>query len=209
MNAAPDGTAARLEDLSWRARFGCKGPGAPEWLGSQGYLVPGTANSAVLDGDGVLVARLGLSEFLIEAVAGASKRVAASREQLGQGSTPRSSPASVYPVPRQDLAIGLCGVGLHALLRQTCSVDFEPVFAAAAAAAAGATAAAASEAGPVFLTSMLGVGVLAWPRHSANGPTLTLWSDPSFAHYFWHTLLEVGAVPVSVADAGEASTGFA
>jgi hypothetical protein len=33
---------------------------------------------------------------------------------------------------------------------------------------------------------------VAWPRRTASGPGLTVWLDPSFAHYFWTTLLEVG-----------------
>jgi hypothetical protein len=37
------------------------------------------------------------------------------------------------------------------------------------------------------------VSVVALGRDgSAGGAVLTLWVDPSFAHYFWTTLLEVG-----------------
>jgi hypothetical protein len=39
---------------------------------------------------------------------------------------------------------------------------------------------------------MIGVGVVAWPRRTDSGSSLTVWLDPSFAHYFWTTLLEVG-----------------
>jgi hypothetical protein len=37
-----------------------------------------------------------------------------------------------------------------------------------------------------------GAGVVAWPRNSRFGSALTIWLDPSFAHYFRVTLLEVG-----------------
>jgi sarcosine oxidase subunit gamma len=167
----------QFEDLSWRPRFGCKGPGAEPWLAAGGYRVPTAANSAVLGSNGVLVARLASSEFLIEAVDAGFERVANTRARLHQ----RSHPSVVYPVARQDLAIAIGGAGLNALLRQTCSVDFAPLLAAAA-----------REGGPVVLTSMIGIGVLAWPRPTDTGPALTLWCDPSFAHYFWSTLLAVG-----------------
>jgi hypothetical protein len=66
-------------------------------------------------------------------------------------------------------------------LRQTCSVDFAPLLERCG-----------RDAGPIILTSMIGVGVVAFVRRAGEGPVLTLWADPSFAHYFWTTLLEVG-----------------
>jgi len=169
--------ALRFQDLSWRRRCGCKGPAAEVFLASQGYRVPAEPNSAALDAGGVLVARLPSSEFLIEAVAGPTPRLAALRSQLHE----RRTPSGVYPVARQDLVLELGGEGLNVLLRQTCSVDFAPLFEQAQ-----------SDGGPIVLTSMIGVGVVAWPRRVADGPAVTLWSDPSFAHYFYNTLLEVG-----------------
>jgi sarcosine oxidase, subunit gamma len=167
------GTSVRLIDLSWRRRFGCKGPAAEAWLAGQGLSVPAGANR-YQETDGLLVARLATSEFLVESVRGAGNRVEASREQLASP----ARPAGLYPVARHDLVIEVVGPALVPLLRQTCSVDFGPMLDAPEAAA-----------GPVVYTSMVGVGVLALPRSA--GPSLTLWSDPSFAHYFWTTLLEV------------------
>jgi sarcosine oxidase subunit gamma len=167
----------RLDDLSQHQRFGCKGPGAEPWLAAAGYNVPQAPNSAVVDASGVLVARLATSEFLIEAVAGDSARVSSTRRQLGAA----SRPANVYPVARQDLVVGIQGPGIQTLLRQICSVDFAPLFESCGPAA-----------GPIVLTSMVGVGVVAWPRRTEGGPALRVWLDPSFAHYFWTTLLEVG-----------------
>jgi sarcosine oxidase subunit gamma len=170
--------ALRLDDLSERSRFGCKGPGAEKWLIAAAYDVPQGANSARMDAEGVLVARLATSEFLVEAVDSVgSRKVDLSARQLFSASRPRD----VYPVARQDLVVGLRGAGMQALLRQVCSVDFVPLFESAQA-----------NSGPIILTSMAGVGVVAWPRRAEDGATLTLWVDPSFAHYFWTTLLEVG-----------------
>ena len=176
--AARDSAALRFEVLSRRERFGCKGPGAEAWLNAGGYRVPREPNSAAADTGGVLVARLATAEFLIEAADGGSERVEAARRQLGTS----ARPSDVYPVARQDLVIGIAGARTNSLLRQICSVDF-----------ALRLETCAPDSGPVILTSMIGVAAAAYVRRSPErGPVLTLWIDPSFAHYFWTNLLEVG-----------------
>jgi len=178
-SAAPTlpGTAAlRFADCSARPRFGCKGPGAPEWLSGAGFRVPRMPNTAgVVAGN--LVARLATSEFLVEGLSAAVQLVESAGDQLET----TARPAGVYPVARQDLVIEIAGAALNTLLRQVCSVDFLPLFRPSD-----------PNSGPIILTSMVGVGVVAWPRQSDAVPAVTLWIDPSFAHYFWTTLLEVG-----------------
>ncbi|HXA91956.1 MAG TPA: hypothetical protein VNU73_01815, partial [Steroidobacteraceae bacterium] len=56
----------RIEDLSSRKRFGCKGPNAEPWLRAGGFDVPPGANSARTSQSNAWVARLATSEFLIE-----------------------------------------------------------------------------------------------------------------------------------------------
>jgi sarcosine oxidase subunit alpha len=177
--ARPGGSKRlKFEDLSPRERFGCKGPGAEAWLAAAGFAVPRAPNSAQVDASGVLVARLATAEFLIEAMEGGAERVAAARGQLGAV----ARPPGVYPVARADLVIDISGAHLNPLLRQVCSVDFAPLLESRAAIS-----------GPVTLTSMIGVSVVALVRDGSGGEAvLTLWVDPSFAHYFWTTLLEVG-----------------
>jgi sarcosine oxidase, subunit gamma len=177
MNDAAAVLSVQFADHSDRPRFGCKGPGAESWLAARACRVPAAPNSATLDGDGVLVARLATSEFLVEAVEGDGQRVAVMRAALAE----RPLPRQVYPVLRQDQVMTVSGTGLSGLLRQTCGVDFAPLLESAAAAD-----------GPVVLTSMIGVGVVAWPRRRAGSPAVTLWCEPSYAHYFWNTLIEVG-----------------
>jgi hypothetical protein len=167
-----DSAVLIFEDLSWRSRFGCKGPGAETWLANAGYRVPPEPNSAAIDADGVLVARLATAEFLIEAADGAAGRVESTLRRL----TPPARPSDVYPVARQDLVIGIEGAAINALLRQR---------------------------GPLILTSMIGVSVVSFLRRAARGPVMTLWVDPSFAHYFWTTVLEVGGDlgrPISIVE---------
>lgn len=183
--AVVDFAPLHFEDCSARPRCGCKGPGAETWLRSRGYRIPAAPNSALLDGDGVLVARLATSEFLIEAVgaAGGVARVRGSRAQLNE----RAQPRDVYAVARQDTVMTLSGTGLNALLRQICSVDFAPLLESA-----DDDGGTGNDEGPVLLTSMIGVGVLAWPRRLKTGPAVTVWCEPSYGNYFWNTLLEVG-----------------
>ena len=162
-----------IEDLSSRQRFGCKGPGAEPWLRGRGFDVPPGANSARTNPSNAWVARLATSEFLIEDLGGADDSVQSAWRALASDQPPQG----VYPVLRQDFVVGISGCGTKALLRQICNVDFEPLF---------ETQSAAD--GPVVLTSMAGVGVIAWPLRSANLCSITLWMDPSFAHYFHSTL---------------------
>ena len=113
---------------------------------------------------------------MLEAHEGGTERVAASGWQLA--STERAS--DVYAVSRQDFGLGISGATSGALLRQICSVDFE-----------SALELCESGAGAVIFTSMIGVGVTAWVRRKLGHAVVTLWIDPSFAYYFWTTLLEV------------------
>jgi sarcosine oxidase subunit gamma len=172
-----EGAVLRFEDLSLRARFGCKGPGAEAWLAAAGYGVPPEPNSATIDADGVLVARLATAEFLIEAADGGVGRVESTLRRLAAP----ARPYDVYPVARQDLVIGIEGAATNALLRQTCSFDFAPLLEQCE-----------RDAGPIILTAMIWVSVGAFVRRGVQNPVLTLWVDPTFAHYFWTTLLEVG-----------------
>jgi sarcosine oxidase, subunit gamma len=173
----PAGDRVVLTERSWRRRFGVKGPAGESWLAARGFHVPAPANSWAV-ADGVLVGRLATSEFLVEAIDGSQPRVASVAQELAAS----DRPTGVYPVVRQDLVLTLEGPALNDLLRQVCSVDFAPLL----------QAARASE-GALLLTSMIGAGVVAVPRLEASTCRLTLWVDPSFAHYFWTTLMTVAA----------------
>src|ERR1700722_5392106 len=134
MSAAAAAAKVHFEDCSARPRCGCKGPGAERWLREQGYRVTSAVNSVAFDGDGILVARLASSEFLIDAVdsaaagAGGGIRVRSTRAYLNE----RSQPRDVYAVTRQDTVMTLSGAGLNVLLQQVCGVDFAPLLDCAA-----------------------------------------------------------------------------
>ena len=165
-DTGPTAADLTLTDRSLQtARWGCKGPAAAQWLAEQGLPVPPDYNryrELVTDG---LVARLGVTEFLIEADA-------ATLGLLHDAAMPAGRVHGLYPVLRQDAALQLEGPASHTLLRQVCSVDLQ-----------------ARENPPdaVFLTSMVGVGVtLLW-----RGEALLMWADGTMGSYLWDTLAEV------------------
>lgn len=159
-----------LDVLSPRERVGCKGPGAEAWLATHGITVPGDANRYEIDSSSVLSARLGTSEFLLEAVAeqgdGAVRPV---RQALEYADYPKG----VYAVPRQDFVMEITGHQAQQLFLQTCAVDLDPV-------AWQSTATT----GPLIMTSMIGVSVVLTCRQFSDGPRFTVRSDPSYSTYF-------------------------
>jgi sarcosine oxidase gamma subunit len=155
-----------LQDYSWRQRFGCKGPEAASWLESLGFTVPQPANSCAMDQNDILVARLGATEFLVEAMGPHNQIVVSARERF-----PRPG---VYPVIRQDAAFILGGPRANDFLLETCSYPF------------------ASEASTrVVMTSMIGVGVTVVPHRVRDTTRFHVWCDPSFGLYLWSTLVEI------------------
>jgi sarcosine oxidase subunit gamma len=166
-----DDAPVRLQDVSWRRRFGCKGPEAGRWLKAEGLSVPEPANSWAVDAQGNLVARLATSEFLVEALGDEHRRIDMLRALL---------PANdVYPVIRQDVAFVLQGKRARDLLLQTCSFNFDTL------------PLTADRSGTAVLTSMVGVGVTVIPRIVGMVREYRIWCDPSFGLYLWSTLVGI------------------
>lgn len=160
-----------IADLSALTRFGVKGAKAGEWLAQQGMPIPDRPNSWHPLPEGGMIARLGLTEFLIE-----DSVNSAIAPQLA--TVCQSPPAKVYPVLRQDLVLGLVGARLHDLLRQTCSFNFQAL---------------ALDGRPVVLTAMIGVAVTVLPRERNGQPCYRIGCDGTFGNYFWQTLIEIAA----------------
>lgn len=160
-----------LADLSCLTRFGVKGSGASAWLASQTIPIPDRPNTWLPLANGGLVARLGLSEFLIE-------------DSLSDPIAPllaaacHTPPEAVYPVLRQDLAIALVGTAIPDLLLQTCSVNFQALELSDR---------------PVVLTSMAGVAVTVLPGERQSLPFYRIWCDGTFGVYLWRTLEAIAA----------------
>jgi sarcosine oxidase, subunit gamma len=177
-------SALCLDVADSAARIGLKGPRAADWLAAQGIAVPAQANtcSSLYAGGSaaVLIARLGHSEFFLEAPAPGA--LAALAGGLA------TEPAGVYPVLREDFAFRLSGLGVHDALAQVCNVDF---------------AGLDLEARPVIMTLMIGVAVLAVPEEGSDARQYRFWCDPTYGPSLREAL---GAI---VVDCGGTITGVA
>ena len=155
-----------IGDLSYRRRIGVKGPGAAAALAGLGLATPAQPNSWCRTEDAI-VARLGLTEYLIEDSAGGDTvaKVLALPDTAG-----------VYPVPRFDAELVVAGPQAIDLFRQTCAVDLSTLDAAG---------------GALALTSMVGVGVTVAAVMTPAGVTYRIWCDGTYGGYLWETLCEV------------------
>jgi sarcosine oxidase, subunit gamma len=166
-----------LTNASARTRVGCKGPAAETWLAQIGITVPHGANCYSIDSRGLLAARLATSEFLFESThADATSVLMPAKHAFEEA----EMPSGVYSVLRQDFVIEISGSRVHDLFAQTCAVDLAPV-----------ERESSATAGPLIMTSMIGVGVVITCRTFAEGPRFTVWSDPSYSHYFWNQLAAI------------------
>jgi len=154
-----------IADLSHLPRAGAKGPGAADWLAGHGLPVPSQPNCWIPLQGGGLIARLGLTEYLVEGDA-------AIVDALMQA----DRVAGVYPVLRQDASFALCGAQVNELLLQTCNVDFRTLDA---------------EPSKLVITSMAGVGVTILATQSGGRPGYRLWCDGTYGLYLWDTLVEI------------------
>jgi sarcosine oxidase, subunit gamma len=162
-------SALTISDRSYLTRFGVKGPGAAAWLEQQGLVIPDRPNTWLPLPTGGLIARLGLTEFLIEDSCHSSVATALTVASA-------VLPARVYPVLRQDLVIALTGQGVIDLLLQTCNINFRAVNLTDR---------------PVILTTLIGVAVTIIPSAHNDVPEYWIWCDGTFGVYVWQTLLAI------------------
>jgi sarcosine oxidase, subunit gamma len=164
-------SALLFESQDGRARIGMKGPRAEQWLADRGVVLPATPNTwagSTASGNppGLLVARLGTSEFFLE---DATEGTALQDIRGGL----EENPPGVYPVLREDAAFQLSGDGVHDVLAQVCNVNF---------------AGLALDSRPVIMTLMLGVAVLVVPQGADisgrdTGRRYRIWCDPTFSPF--------------------------
>lgn len=167
-----------LCDLSCLPKLAIKGPQALAWLEQAGIPVPDSVYRCNLLEDGGLVIRTDRHEIFVEEGLG-NTRVAALDHDL------RSRPSGVYLVPRQDASFLLSGVCSHAVLRETCGVDFSRA------------------SGSVVLTRVAGVSCMLLPLQASQTRAFRCWLDSSYGAYLWEALLEI------VRDHGGGAVGLA
>jgi len=155
-----------IGDLSFRRRTGVKGPGAAAALNAAGITTPQQPNQWCMS-EGALIARLGLTEYLIEqhSASDAVSRVLS-----------LTAAADVYPVPHYDAALIILGPLAADLFRQTCSVDMATLDA---------------RQGALVLTSVVGVGATVAAMNTAAGTAYRMWFDGTYGSYMWETLCEI------------------
>ena len=155
-----------IADLSFLRRTGVKGPGAAAALKSLGIDTPAQPNQWCLS-QGALVARLGLTEYLIEQE---------TADQVVTRVLTLSPAADVYPVPHFDAALIVIGPQAIDLFRQTCSVDAATID---------------PNQGGLVLTSMVGVGATVAAMNTSAGVAYRIWFDGTYGSYMWETLCEI------------------
>lgn len=154
-----------IADVSQQPRAGAKGWGAADWLSGLGLQIPSTPNSWSALPDGGLIARLGVTEFMVEGDALLVDKIMQADRAPG-----------VYPVLRQEAAFALCGSRVNELLLQTCNVDFRMLD---------------NDPSKLVLTSMAGVGVTILSMKTGSIPSYRIWCDGTYGIYLWETLADI------------------
>ncbi len=163
---------AAICDLSLLGRTGFKGRGAPAWL-SRSLKLPETANQAVLQKDGSLVASLSTEEHLIiDALSGDAATSNTLNEAFGS-----DAPQSCYSLPRADshALFALAGEFSPDVLATLCAVDLRPEHFAV---------------GAVAQTSLARMSAVIIRVQAASEPVFFILSDVSGADYLWGCLDE-------------------
>lgn len=158
-----------LTDLSCLPRFGIKGSSAETWLLAQGLAAPSQFNSWVEGPQGVLVLRLGSSEFLIEDQLNSTfcqKLLAFNQAEI----------PGAYQVARADAALVLSGSEVLSLLSEVCVLDLRDSKLADQ---------------QVVMTQIAGISATLI-RQSLNDKHLyRIWCDGTYGVYMWETLYEI------------------
>lgn len=154
-----------VTDVSCRQRFGVKGPQASQWLASQKIKTPDSVNSWVLD-NGVLVLRLGSSEFLVEQQV--SGEVCKQLNQASQVNT-----VGVYKVLRADAAFVISGDQILTMFSELCKLDLS---------------AKALEPNQLIMTQIADISATIVPEVINDRLVIRLWCDGTYGAYMWRVL---------------------
>lgn len=157
-----------LADLSTCDRIGFKGRESGRWLESRGIPLPDRPNRVVERADGLAVARLAESEFVLADFADPSApAIAAIRDAHAQDRA-----AGCYDVPRSEsqAALGLWGGPAWAALSAVCPADLRS---------------GAFPHGAVLQTTCAGVSAQLWNLSRGGIERCVLLCDASLAQHVW------------------------
>lgn len=158
-----------LTDLSVLPRFGLRGPAAADALVAAGLLPPEKPNTLTLSDEGLMVLRLGYTEYWVLAVPGATVDLPALEQQL--------SGPGIYPVYCHDSFAWLVMSGDHLadVMAKVCAVDLrEQNFAS----------------GDLVMTSLARVSGVICRHQMAGKNVFSIFSDSASAGYLWDALLD-------------------
>jgi sarcosine oxidase subunit gamma len=181
-----EGALARtlgLCDYSALYRVGIKGEGATSFLEERGVanaLPPDVLQVRPLKTGG-LVARTGRTEYFLEDAPGDSARPPVVPDLTK--SLSYAPPPGVYLALREDASFLLCGARARAVLRQTCSYDFQRP--------ASDRSGDGDQTSLLIMTRVAGVSAWILDRMVSGHATYQLWVDATYAPYVWETLLHV------------------
>lgn len=162
------GSAAKeaivIADVSFLRKMSVKGPGADEWLRNQGVEPPETPFEVAPQIDaGGIIARIGRSEYFLEAAAGDTSSF------FTQDHAPTPT---AHPTSRHDASLLAVGPRVPEVIAQTCGVDIVRELP-----------------GRIVLTRMAAVNAMLLYRPGAA--TLRIWCDPSFGVYLYEALVDI------------------
>lgn len=160
---------ADVTNLSALVRFGVKGPNAKKWLNDQGIETPEIANTWLKTALGVLVLRLGTSEFLLEDSANGSycAELYMKANEALQG---------VYPVARFDASFALSGPASLDLLSEVCSLDLRP---------------SVLPNDAVLMTQVAGISATILLQTLDEKPVYRIWCDGTYGEFMSDVLQEI------------------
>lgn len=166
--------ATGLIDLSVLPRFGLRGPNAGEALIAAGLQHPEQPNTLTVSAEGVMVLRLGRTEYWVLALPGASAGpdMDALQQQLcGSG---------IYPVYCHDSYtwLAMAGDNLADIMAKVCAVDLR---------------AESFAPGDLVMTSLARVGGIICHHSMAGMSVFSIFSDSASAGYLWDALLDAMA----------------
>jgi sarcosine oxidase, subunit gamma len=163
-----------LIDLSVRPRFGLRGPKAGEALIAAGLMHPEQPNTLTVSDDGIMVLRLGRTEYWVLALpnAAAERDLDALQQQL--------SGSGIYPVYCHDSYtwLALAGEHLADIMAKVCAVDLR---------------ADSFASGDLVMTSLARVGGIICHHPMAGKTVYSIFSDSASAAYLWDALLDAMA----------------
>jgi sarcosine oxidase subunit gamma len=153
----------QLQDFGALPKLGLKGPAAASWLRQQGVDLPAEVLAVGERTDGGWIARLGITEFLLEQ-GGDGDFITQLERCL------HSLPSGVYRVPRCDVTMLLSGSEVQSVFAQTCGIDFRR-----------------TAPHRIVYTRVAGVSCCIFPESSVDA-RFRLWVDYTFAQYLWDAL---------------------